>query len=210
MEFENNMEFVGEPIILRDKKLFEQAVRVLVSAYRDNPLLSYIIPGYASDSLLNWFIGMGVRYGMQYGDVYTTPAVDGVAIWFTPYHPSVTLWGLIRSGMILTPVKLGVRAFNRLSDYMGHIAQIRRATVPLPHWYLCELGVDPDRQGKGIGSALIRPVLNRADAECLPCYCETCTGRAVAFYEKHGFRVAHTADVPSGGPRFWALKREPR
>lgn len=210
MNLNNAKEPVCEPIILADKSLMKKAVRVLVSAYRDNPLLHYIVPDDASDSLLNWFIGTGVRYGMQYGEVYTTTEVNGAAIWFTPDHPAVTVWGMFRSGMFLTPFRLGAHAFNRLTDYMSHIARIRRATVPQPHWYLCELGVDPERQGKGIGSALIRPVLDRADTECLPCYCETCTERAVAFYGKHGFRVAHVVDVPIGGPRFWALKREPR
>ena len=34
-----------------------------------------------------------------------------------------------------------------------------------PHWYLAVLGVDPGRQGRGFGSHLMQPVLERCDAE---------------------------------------------
>jgi MFS family permease len=51
-----------------------------------------------------------------------------------------------------------------------------------PHWYLWLLGVDPDRQGQGVGSALLAPILARADAEGLPCALETLTERNVWFY----------------------------
>ena len=34
-----------------------------------------------------------------------------------------------------------------------------------PHWYLAIMGVDPQWQGKGIGSKLMQPALETLDAE---------------------------------------------
>jgi ribosomal protein S18 acetylase RimI-like enzyme len=87
---------------------------------------------------------------------------------------------------------------------------LHKRDVPLRHWYLPTLGVDPPRQGQGVGSALIQPVLSRADAEGLLCYLETETAGNVAFYERHGFEVVVEDDLPRGGPHFWTMKREPK
>ncbi|ATQ43391.1 GNAT family N-acetyltransferase [Caulobacter mirabilis] len=58
-----------------------------------------------------------------------------------------------------------------------------------PHWYLSMVGVDPSRQGQGLGGALLKAGLRRADAEGLPAYLESSSPRNVPLYERHGFEV---------------------
>jgi ribosomal protein S18 acetylase RimI-like enzyme len=72
------------------------------------------------------------------------------------------------------------------------------------------LGVDPPRQGQGVGSALMAPVLARADAAAQPCYLETNKEINVKLYTKHGFEVQFEGDIPNGGPYLWTMKRMPR
>jgi GNAT superfamily N-acetyltransferase len=78
-----------------------------------------------------------------------------------------------------------------------------------PHFYLQGLGVDPPRQGEGLGSAVIGPVLRRCDANGNPAYLETAKDRNVGFYERHGFAVVGQARLPLAGPRMWFMRREP-
>lgn len=70
------------------------------------------------------------------------------------------------------------------------------------------LGVDPPLQGQGTGSALIQPMLTRADAESRRCYLDTTKERNVAFYRKHAFAVRGEADV-EGELHVWMMVREP-
>jgi GNAT superfamily N-acetyltransferase len=70
--------------------------------------------------------------------------------------------------------------------------------------------IAPMQQGQGIGSALLQPVLARADAHRLPCYLETGVARNVPFYERHGFQVVAEGILPRGGPPLWAMVRVPR
>jgi GNAT superfamily N-acetyltransferase len=79
-----------------------------------------------------------------------------------------------------------------------------------PHWYLQGLGTDPPRQGEGLASAVLEPVLARCDETAMPSYLESTKERNVAFYERHGFEVVGVIDLPDGGPRLWAMWREPQ
>jgi ribosomal protein S18 acetylase RimI-like enzyme len=78
-----------------------------------------------------------------------------------------------------------------------------------PHWYLAVMGVDPQWQGRGIGSKLMRPALETLDAEGMPAYLEASTPRSRALYERHGFAVTGEFNLPSGGPPLWQMWREP-
>ncbi len=79
------------------------------------------------------------------------------------------------------PERLGVLAeFGQLMDQY-HPKE--------PHWYLPLIGVDPSRQGQGLGAALLKEGLRRCDADGLPAYLESSSPRNVPLYERHGFEV---------------------
>jgi GNAT superfamily N-acetyltransferase len=87
---------------------------------------------------------------------------------------------------------------------------ITRAHPAESHFYLSGLGTDPPRQGEGLGSAALRPVLTRCDALGIPAYLESTKERNVAFYERHGFVVTGTVAVPPDGPTLWTMWRAPQ
>jgi ribosomal protein S18 acetylase RimI-like enzyme len=75
--------------------------------------------------------------------------------------------------------------------------------------YLSVLGTDPAAQGRGIGSALLAPVLRQCDEDGVPAYLESSKERNVAFYARHGFRVREELALPRG-PQMWLMWRDPR
>ncbi|MFF3614588.1 GNAT family N-acetyltransferase [Streptomyces sp. NPDC002580] len=78
------------------------------------------------------------------------------------------------------------------------------------HAYLWMIGVSPERQGEGLGSALIGSVLDRCDSEGLAAYLEASNDRSRALYERLGFVVTgDPLDLPDG-PRMWPMWRDPR
>jgi ribosomal protein S18 acetylase RimI-like enzyme len=78
-----------------------------------------------------------------------------------------------------------------------------------PHWYLATLGTDPAAQGRGLGSAALRPVLAQCDRDGVGAYLESSKERNIDFYARHGFQVTKELKLPRG-PRMWAMWREPR
>jgi len=85
------------------------------------------------------------------------------------------------------------------SFHSAQLGELHAQAVPPDHWYLLILGVDPPRQGQGVGGSLIEPILRRADAEGRQFYLETMKPRNVTFYGKHGFDVVLEGDTADGG-----------
>ncbi|MGH2969837.1 MAG: GNAT family N-acetyltransferase, partial [Solirubrobacteraceae bacterium] len=75
------------------------------------------------------------------------------------------------------------------------------------HWYLDYIAVEPAGQGRGIGSALLRPMLERCDAERMPAYLNASTARSRDLYARHGFEVRSEFRLPFGGPPLWRMWR---
>jgi ribosomal protein S18 acetylase RimI-like enzyme len=158
-----------------------------------------------------WFMAAWAKYCRKHGEAHTTAGeVQGAALWLPPGEYPQSLGRMMLSGLIQAPFRLGPAAFRRLMSSLSYYDRLHKRDVPPRHWYLSTLGVDPPRQGQGIGSALIQPVLPRADAEGLFCYLETEKKENVEFYRRHGFEVAAEHNLPNGGPHFWTMKRKPQ
>jgi GNAT superfamily N-acetyltransferase len=78
------------------------------------------------------------------------------------------------------------------------------------HRCLEVLGSRPDRQGRGLGSAVLGPGLARCDREGLLAWTDTSSPENLRFYARFGFGVRARGELPGGGPPLWALGREPR
>jgi GNAT superfamily N-acetyltransferase len=82
-------------------------------------------------------------------------------------------------------------------------AESSRLRLREPHWFLLSMGTRPDRQRQGLGSAVLRPVLERAEIAQL----ETSSRENIAFYATLGFEVGDELRISGGGPQVWSLVR---
>ena len=131
----------------------------------------------------------------RHGEVHaTSPDFEGVAAWQPPgFHLS--------SGHLWRAAPLDLLRFYRggggkLTVGLNFQEAMRRRHAPMPHWFLGPIGVDPAFQGQGFASRLMRPMLERADAEGVPVFLDTNSEANIALYEHFGFRVVERADMP--------------
>jgi ribosomal protein S18 acetylase RimI-like enzyme len=203
----------ASPQITRlDPSAVPQAAPVQARAFFDDPGFAFTFPDEPSrPERLTWLMQVGISYGAKYGHVSTTAGqMVGHAVWLPPGDTSISDERLAEFGFAEAPEAMGALALERFGGFMELMGVHHERLMPEPHWYLMILGVEPDRQGEGIGSSLIASTLTQADAGDLPCYLETAKEKNLAFYRRHGFEVAHEDDIPGGGPRVWMMKRPRR
>ena len=188
-----------------------QAAAAAARSFHNDAMFTYIFPDPAArPRQLRRFLHVGLRYGVLYGEVTTTPDGAGTALWLTPGQTEISPMRMVRSGMAALPLMIGLAAFRRFLTFASYGDEVHARLMQEPHWYLLNLAVDPPRQRQGVGSALLAPTLARADRAGQPCYLETNVPENLSFYARHGFAVAHEGRVSDGGPAFWALIRRPR
>ncbi len=186
----------------------EPLAGMLTRAFDDDPVARFMFRGERRRRRgLPRFFTIQLRH-MYLGDdeVWTTDDVAGAALWGPPgkAKPGLRdLWHLSP----LVPDLLGLG--RALPDAGRLLAEVDRRRPEQPHWYLATLGTEPARQGQGVGSAILQPVLRRCDEEGVPAYLESSKERNLAFYGRHRFEVTGEYQVPDG-PKIWFMWRDPR
>ena len=182
--------------------------RVLADAFYDDPAGRWFFPQARTRRrrLERFFRLVALeRMALPHDEVHTTEDLAGAALWMPPGSlESSTL-----AELLLLP-RIVRSCGPDTARTLRNIAAMDAVHPHEPHWYLPQIGVATGRQGQGIGSALLRPVLDRCDAEGMPAYLEATTTRSRDLYARHGFEVVEVMTLPDGGPPLWRMWRDPR
>ena len=178
----------------------------LARAFDDDPISTWLFPSprRRATGLPRFFAIQLKAMFVPDGHSWTTPEIAGAALWTAPDKGRPSLREILTLAPVLPP--LGRRVLTALRM----IGALEREHPRSPHWYLAVLGTDPPHQRRGVGSALLEPVLARCDEEGLPAYLESSKEANVPFYRRHGFEVTKEMTLPAGGPPVWLMWREPR
>jgi GNAT superfamily N-acetyltransferase len=184
---------------------------VLARAFADDTLYTHVFSDPVErERLLPPLMAAWTRYGLLFGevDVIAGP-VEASAIWLPPSAVVRTEERRERAGVtaVLNAFSDGARA--RFDAMVHRLGQVREAAPSAPHWHLMNMGVDPARQGLGLGSLLLRVGLARVDQDGVECRLFTWGLRNVPLYQRYGFEIAVEGDLPDGGPHFWFMRRRP-
>ncbi|MDQ0794042.1 GNAT family N-acetyltransferase [Streptomyces sp. B1I3] len=196
---------MGVRIRQADERDRDQVVRILEEAFHDDPVSSWVFPDEDHRRAVHGrFLGVFADVTLAGGRVDL--AEDGTA---------TALWLRVPAGAPEeedgTPARMREAADpgNERAELVGRLTG---AVHPhdRAHAYLLMIGVSPERQGEGIGEALISEVLERCDREGLPAYLEASSERSRRLYERLGFTfTGQTVDLPDG-PSMWPMWRAPR
>jgi len=185
----------------------EAAAEALALAFADDPAWAHLLPDAATraERLLVFFNAEIANLVPQYRQIWIAEDGSGAAVWAKPGRWRVPLVRELRPARRLTEafgrrLPLALRAQLRLE---------RHHPRKPAHWYLHYLGVEPRRQGRGLGGALLAPMLEMCDRERTPAYLESSTERNRMLYERNGFALTGTFDMPAGGPPIREMWRDP-
>jgi GNAT superfamily N-acetyltransferase len=186
----------------------EAAAECLALAFADDPAWAHLIPGSAearAERLLGYFAAEIANLVPEYRELWVAEDGSGAAVWGRPGRWRVPIRRELRELRAMARV-FGPRLPQAL--WTGLRFERRHPRDPA-HWYLNYLGVEPRRQGRGLGGALMAPVLALCDREGTGAYLEASTERNRILYERHGFALTGTFPMPPGGPPIREMWREP-
>ena len=180
---------------------------VLAEAFHDDPVMAWL---FGDDErrtvprLRRFFAIEGARH-LQHPFVHTTDDHAGAAYWDPPGRWKTPFRHMVRLAPFMT---LAMR--QRIPRALRGLGKIEGAHARHPdHYYLAVLGTRPDRQGAGVGSALIQPVLDHCDEHGIGAYLESSKEQNIPFYRRHGFEVVEEVHLPKG-PSLWPMWRDPQ
>lgn len=187
----------------------QAAIRTVAQAFYDDPMTAVQVPDPEKQlRLINDLYAPPVKICLKYGVVDSIDGASALAMWLPPGKTDLSFIQMLQVGVFAMPFKIGLGPFMRLVNMLDASEKLHKAAVPGPHWYLMTLAVQPEMQGQGFGSKLLKHGLKRVDADGVPAYLETSNERNLPLYEKFGFKVFQEGELTVGGPPFWAMRRD--
>ena len=181
---------------------------VLATAFGTDPLMSWLV-GRERDvaSRLRHLFSSELGVELQRTDhlVDTVDSGQAVALWH-----EVDEWKAANVDVVKT-APAAIRTFGRhLPRALRTNLMIEAAHPVEPHRYLAYLGVHSDRQGEGLGGALLASMTEDCDERGIAAYLESSNPRNVPLYARYGFVSSGPIEVPVGAPEIIAMWRDPR
>jgi ribosomal protein S18 acetylase RimI-like enzyme len=179
----------------------------LARAFHGDPGFSHLLPDPSDRTeRLRGFFETELRgTGIPLDLTWTTDDLSGGAVWMPPEGWRVPVSTTLRE---LAPM---TRVFGRrlVLAFRSRMRMEARHPKKPSHGYLLMMGVAPEHQGLGLGTALLEPGLALWDGARTPAYLEASSTRSRELYRRNGFEVTGQLDLPSGGPPLWLMWREP-
>ena len=191
-------------------KYIKPAAQTLARAFQEYPVSVFLEPDAAKRQKEQPYVFSSlIRSSLSYGTIYgTSPKMEGVAVWYLvdknkPFpKPRRTLREWVQSFR-----EDKIKAQKRQA-FMDFSQSVRQRVLPDRYWYLQLLGVDPAYQGKSFSSVLMKPMLELAKKQGLPCFLETQSQRNVSLYGHFGFVIVEEGTIPLGDVYSWAMLKK--
>lgn len=178
----------------------QRVIGVITLAFAADPLARFgLADATAYLAAARTFIDAFGGNGFAHGSVYVVDDFAGAALWLPPaIEPD--------NERLLALVEANTSGRLR-TDFLAVFERMATYHPDSPHWYLPLIGVDPAKQGRGYGAALMRHAVQRFDRDGALAYLESSNPRNISLYQRFGFEILGTIQVGSSPPVTPMLRR---
>ena len=190
-------------MMLADYKDKDLVVDILTNSFADNKSVNYIVKqdGERLERIRNL-----MRYSFEtcfiFGYVFLSDDKKACALVNLPDKKKTSVKSVL---LDIKFIFLSVGLAN-VKKAIDREAKIKKLQPKEPMNYLWFIGVEPQEQGKGIGSHLLREVIRHAELANRPVALETSTMSNVRWYQKFNFLLYNELDL--GYRLFFMIKSE--
>ena len=205
----NAIEKAGLYLVPREE--MDRLAEVAADAYQDYPLHNWFTKGkydpIASRLLMQVSLKTMTEDAVIYAD---SPEMNGFAAWLPlGFTGNKTIPFLLNGGLELF-LHSGFGLIGRLLTYENYAMNLKKQYTDHYDWYLFNLSIKKDAQGKGLASKLMRPMLQFCDDEKMVAYLETNKASNVGLYQHYGFDLMKEEVIPKTPVTHYAMVRHPK
>ena len=181
--------------------------RLFAAAFVRDPLFDWLARAgrQRQTALQSFFARILERRTLPHGETWVTADGLAAAAWIPPHAQAAA--SRLTDDLRMLPVILGLTGLSRLPRGAAMAAAMESAHPKVPYFYLAFIGVAPRMQGAGLGSALLRQTLARADAAGAGAYLENSNPRNLKLYQRAGFAVTREVKARPDAPPVFAMWR---
>ncbi|WP_339867114.1 GNAT family N-acetyltransferase [uncultured Algoriphagus sp.] len=169
------------------RKFIEQdrknIINILVKSFKGNKSVDFVVGKSAKGKEI--LMEYSLENCLENGEVYISDTGNSCVLikYSDQKSKPLKLW--------IWDLKLALRGIGipRIPKVLKRESSIEETQPKDPFLYVWFIGVQPESQGKGEGSKLLRSVLEIASEKNLPVCLETSTERNFKWYENFGFSV---------------------
>ena len=197
-------------LYLVQKKDLPRLAQVAADAYLDYPLHNWLTNGKYDEVASRLLMQVSLKTMTEDAVIYAdSEEINGFAAWLPfGFEGNKAVPFLLSGGMRLI-LHSGIGIIGKLSAYEKYAMNLKKTYTDHYDWYLYNLSIKKDAQGKGIASKLMRPMLQFCDDEQMIAYLETNKDSNVGLYKHYGFDLMKEELIPKSPVMHYAMVRNP-
>lgn len=198
-------------LYLVTEKDLDRLAEGAADAYRDYPLHNWLTNGKYDMKTSKLLMLVTLKNMTKDAVIYAdSEELNGFAVWLPQgFTGSKALPFLLNGGLGLF-LHAGIGFFLRLLAYENYSMGLKKEFTDHFDWYLFNLSIKKEAQGKGIASKLMRPMLQFCDDEKMIAYLETNKECNVGLYKHYGFDLMKEEFIPKTSVTHYAMVRQPK
>ena len=184
---------------IADRSEKEEVLSGLTLGFSADPFMRWLYPEPDAflkhfPRVMNFFGGRSFDHGAAFRNDDCTAAV----LWLPPdVHPD--------ENNLIACFEETV-APEKHAALFATFEQMDKFHPAAPCWHLAFIAVDPSRQGKGMGSALLQASLEQCDVDQRPAYLESTNPANLSLYKRFGFEQTGLIETGDAPPLFPMLR----
>ena len=198
-------------LYLVEKSDLDRLAEIAADAYLDYPLHNWLTKGKYDPKASRLIMQITLKAMTEDAVIYAdSEELNGFAVWLPiGFTGSKTIPFLVNGGLSLI-LHSGPGIIGRLLTYENYAMNLKKQFTDNYDWYLYNLSIKKDAQGKGIASKLLRPMLQFCDDERMVAYLETNKDVNVGLYQHYGFDLMKEEVIPQTPVTHYAMVRQPQ
>ena len=198
---------VGVPVIRpAEPRDVPRIAATLTVSLAESRWVRWALPVDGRTQRLTRLAELDAHRGVTTGTTWVSEDVDAVASWEAPEGAATPVPADVRSALDREVPRLHADRADAVARTDAELAAVLPA---VPYWRLRALATRPRSRRRGLGGAVLAPVLDRCDRDGVPAALVAPSWAVVRFARGLGFEVVSATRSADGRLPLWVAVRQP-